>query len=62
MGCITHVLAEAAIQVFAGLPVAVEQDQMCGDAFEQQALVENEGVKPLFVAVADEHRHRGCPP
>ncbi|MNP81864.1 hypothetical protein D3C76_1803380 [compost metagenome] len=53
MGCIAHVSAEAAIQIFAGLPLTVEQDQLRRNAFEQQAFIEDKGVKPLFVAVSD---------
>lgn len=41
------------MSVFAGVPVGTELHQLRGDAFEQQAFVEDEGVKPLFMAVTD---------
>ncbi|MNN29404.1 hypothetical protein D3C81_1430040 [compost metagenome] len=49
------------MEVIAGLPIAVELHQLGRYAFEQQALIEDERVEPLFVAVADKNRHGGWP-
>ncbi|MNJ80949.1 hypothetical protein D3C77_795270 [compost metagenome] len=50
------------MQVIAGLPFAVKLHHLGSDAFEQQALIEDERIEPLVVAVADKNRHGGCPP
>ena len=62
MSSIAHLLAETAMQVIAGLPFAVKLHHLGSDAFEQQALIEDERIEPLVVAVADKNRRGGCPP
>ncbi|MCY1454689.1 hypothetical protein D9M71_717710 [compost metagenome] len=53
---------EAADSVSGLLIIVVEQVQLSGDAFEFQAFVDSEGVKPITVAVADKNRHQKHPP